>query len=944
MNFSKLEEEILAFWRREKVFEQSLTKKGSKRPFVFYEGPPSANAKPGIHHVLARAFKDLIPRFKTMQGFAVARRAGWDTHGLPIEVQAEKELGLKNKKDIERYGVAKFNAFCRELVFRYQKEWEELTQRVGFWLDLEHPYITYENEYIEKLWGIIKQFHEKDLLYKDYKVLPYCPRCGTSLSSHEVAQGYKQVTGKSIYVRFKLKNDPDTSFLVWTTTPWTLPANLAIAVAPNMIYATIQLKTGEKVILAKERLSIIGEEYKVLEEFSGKDLEKMIVYNPPFPKALIKPLRDLAFSDHPSEPIEEQDLPKHYPEIFKVYTARFVSTSEGTGIVHIAPMYGEEDKNVGKERDLPLIHTVDLDGRIKQDLGIPGAGKIVKEADLDIIQDLNSRGLIYKQDGHYIHDYPFCWRCEEPLLYYAKSSWFVKMSSLRGELIKNNSKVTWVPDHLRDGRFGEFLKEVKDWAFSRERYWGTPLPVWMCKNGHVKVIGSVQELKTYNLKLKTLEDLHRPFIDEITFECDECKQIMRREPYVVDVWFDSGAMPYASGEKQAGRFPADFIAEGIDQTRGWFYTLLAVSTALGDGPSFKSVISSGLVLDEQGSKMSKSKGNVIEPMAIINKHGADALRWYFYVVNQPGDNKSFSEKDLATYKNKTLGLLWNIYNYYETYSKTESEKLKVKTESEKFKILDDWISARLNETIKQVTEDLEQYRVTEAARAIMLVIDDTSTWFVRRSRKRTDSAFFYTLNFILETTARLLAPFMPFNSEMLYRKLGAKSSVHLEEWPTAKAIDNELIAQMEQARAVASQAHRQRKQATIAVRQPLAKLTIPKKLPAAIAALVADEVNVKEVVVGKKLVLDTALTGQLKTEGLARELTRMIQDLRKQAGYLVGDTVTVYAELGQFKPQLTPWLTHIALDTRSKIVQTAAPANALVQSREGLTIALPRGN
>ncbi|MBI3495568.1 isoleucine--tRNA ligase [Candidatus Berkelbacteria bacterium] len=913
MDLVKLEQEILAFWQREKVFERSLEKRKGAKPFVFYEGPPSANAKPGIHHVLARAFKDLIPRFKAMQGFYVARRAGWDTHGLPIEVQAEKELGLKSKKDIESYGVAEFNAYCRALVFKYQREWEALTRRIGFWIDLEHPYVTYENGYIEKLWGIVKQFHDKKLLYKSHKVVPHCPRCGTSLSSHEVAQGYEDITEPSVYAKFKILDGPykDRYMIAWTTTPWTLPGNVALAVGKQIAYAKYLLD-GEQLIVAKARAKVLG--------LTGKGdsvaVEKLLGshYQPLYPL-----------------------LAGKSKDIHTIIDADFVSTEEGTGVVHTAVMYGEDDYKLADRFDLPKIHTVGEDG-LFNDFVKPFARKFVKDADPDIIQDLEDRGLLFKKED-YTHSYPFCWRCGTPLLYYAKDSWFVKMSSLRHQLLKNNLEITWIPDHLRDGRFGEFLKEAKDWAFSRERYWGTPLPIWICENGHVKVVGSVNELP------KKLDDLHRPYIDEVTLDCHQCRQIMHREPYTIDGWFDSGAMPYASGEKNASRFPADFIAEGIDQTRGWFYTLLAVSTALGDGPSYKSVISNGLVLDAKGQKMSKSKGNVIDPNDVIQKHGADALRWYFYVMNRPGDNKSFVEKDLITYKNQTLGLLWNIYTYYETYSKVKSEKLKVKNQSEKLKVLDQWITARLHQTIEEVTDNLERYEITEAARSIMVFIDDTSTWYLRRSRGRQDQEFFDTLREVLITTAKLIAPFMPLNADALYQKF-EKGSVHFANWPKAGKSQNALLPQMATSRSLVSEALKVRAEQGIKVRQPLARLTINKALPEPLLELIADEINVRKVVVGKTFSLDTAITAELEQEGIAREVIRFIQDLRKRAGCRLSDTVQVFCETADTK------ITQ-AIRTHQKIIErqvngtltfaAVTPSDASI-TQNGLTLSIRRGD
>lgn len=876
MDKVNLEKEILDFWEREKIFERTLQNRKGAKPFVFYEGPPTANGKPGIHHVLARGFKDLIPRFKTMQGYYVARKAGWDTHGLPVEIEVEKQLGISGKKDIENIvlgnkfeSIKKFNALAKESVWKYKKEWEELTKRIGFWLNLEHPYITYENDYIEKLWGIIKQFHEKKLLYKGHKVVPHCPRCGTSLSSHELAQGYEDVTEPSVYVKFKiLDGEYKNNYIVaWTTTPWTLPGNVALAVGKDIEY----IKAGDLIIAKGTSGLDAGGTLVNLEKLIGSSYEPLY----PFLKEKSK-------------------------DVHTIVEADFVTTDEGTGVVHTAVMYGEDDYKLADRFDLPKIHTVGDDGKFN-DFVKPFAGKFVKDADKDIIKDLENRGLLFKKEN-YTHSYPFCWRCGTALLYYAKDSWFVSMSTLREELIKSNKQIKWMPDHLQDGRFGEFLKEVKDWSFSRERYWGTPLPVWMCENGHVKVIGSFEELKSENKKLK-IDDLHRPYIDEVTFKCQDCDKTMHREPYVCDVWFDSGSMPYASGEKDAGRFPADFIAEAIDQTRGWFYTLLAVSTALGDPSSFKAVISTGHVLDAKGYKMSKSKGNIIDPNEVIEKHGADSLRWYFYVMNQPGDNKSFVEKDLVTYKNKTLGILWNIYQYYQTYNRDKGHETRVK----KHQILDQWITARLHLTIQLVTNHLEKYEITEAAREIMALIDDTSTWYLRRSRSRQDKEFFVTISDILLMISKLIAPFMPFNADALFNKLNKNSeisSVHLENWPVEdeKLIDHKLLKDMASTREIVSQALKLRSEAGIKVRQPLSKLQIPNdKLQKELLELIKDEVNIKLIVVGKKLELDTKITPELEKEGIAREIVRSIQDLRKQAGYAFNDKVDAFYETADKK-------------------------------------------
>jgi len=1105
INFPKLEQKILKYWRQNKTFEKSIKQRARARHFVFYEGPPTANAKAGIHHVLARVYKDIICRYKTMRGFRVLRKAGWDTHGLPVELEIEKKLGLKSKKDIEKYGIAKFNKKCKESVWEYKKDWENLTERIGFWLDMEHPYITYETDYIETLWWIIKQIYKKGLLYKDYKVVPYCPRCGTSLSSHEVALGYKRIREPAIYVKFMVRNVRDvrnvqfehakrsnkrsdqtlpTYLLIWTTTPWTLPGNVAVAVNPNFTY--IKVKVGDEyLILAKGRMGSLGIEGEITEEIKGKDLLGL------------------------------QYEPLYHTEVGPLYAwviaGDFVSLEEGTGLVHIAPAFGEEDLEAGKENNLPIILNVDEEGKFKKEVK-QWAGMFVKDADPLIIENLRKRNLLFKEEV-YEHDYPFCWRCDSPLLYYAKESWFINMQKVKKDLIRNNQKINWIPAHLKEGRFGEWLKELKDWAFSRERYWGTPLPIWQCqKCGHLEVIGSKKDLlqqkfstnKYYilrhgqtiyqtkrkeimypwpeekpilltkegqnqikraarQLKNKKIDliyssdfprtrqtaeivaqelgvkiifdrrlrdvnlgiyhggkkedfyrdfpkipeslydrkppqgenwgevrkrmidclsdidkkhqnktiliishgdplwlleglmeglddrklmkrkiqgtyittgewrkidykkvpldgqggiDFHRPYVDEIKFYCPKCQGLMERVPEVIDCWFDSGAMPFAQAHfpfacaqsqisklksqnyKPPKSFPADFICEAVDQTRGWFYTLLAISTLLGFGPPYKNVISLGHVLDEKGEKMSKSKGNVVDPWYIVEKYGADATRWYFYIVNQPGDVKLFSEKDVGQSLKKFILTLWNSYQFYQTYIPQISRPWKM---CHSKNILDKWVISRLNELIQEVTEKLDKYDVTGAARAIEgFVINDLSLWYIRRSRKRFSEAA-STLALVLQTISKLTAPFIPFLSEEAYRQCtprGGTQSVHLEDWPKAnkKLIDKKLNQQMEKAREIVALALAERSKAGIKVRQPLSELRITNyelRKERELLELIKEEINVKKITFGKSLKLDTKITPKLKEEGTVREVIRQINELRKKAGLTPKDKVLV---------------------------------------------------
>jgi len=926
MNIPEIEKKILEFWKKEKIFEKSLAKKSPKGDFVFYEGPPTANGKPGIHHVLARAFKDLIPRYKTMQGYHVERKAGWDTHGLPVELELEKELGLKNKKDIEDYGIEKFNQKCKESVWKYKEDWEKMTERIGYWIDIENPYITYENNYIESLWWIIKQIYEKDLLYKGHKVVPQCPRCGTALSSHEVAQGYKNIEEESVYIKFKLKDKNNEYMLVWTTTPWTLPGNIALAVGEDIDYVmvrTLDIEKKQKGITEYQNLIIAKEifeglyrkdfksslkvafnlEYlhiengetinntRILREFKGKDLIGL-PYEPLFPGVI-------------------KETEKNAQNAFKIYPADFVSTEEGTGVVHTAVMYGVEDYELGEKVGLPKVHTVNLDGTFNE-LVPQWKGKFVKDVEKEIIEDLIKRNLLFGTEN-YAHDYPFCWRCESPLIYYAKDSWYFEMSKLRNELIKNNEKINWVPEHIKEGRFGEWLREIKDWAISRERYWGTPIPVWICeKCGEMKVIGSREELG-----IDEKFDLHRPYIDEIKLEC-KCGGEMKRTPEVMDCWFDSGAMPFAQFHypfenknliDKGKRYPADFIAEAMDQTRGWFYTLLAISTILGKGTSYKNVICLGHVLDKNGQKMSKHIGNIIDPWEMIEKYGADVVRWYLYTINQPGEPKRFDENSLKESSRIFITLL-NVINFYKLFA--ENKKVDDLKNNDLVNILDKWINSKLNLLIHETTEGLDKYDIVTIGRKIEEFITDLSVWYVRRSRERFKGddekdklRALKTLRRVIFNLIRLLAPFTPFVAEYIYQEMkGRKESVHLEDWPDTKGklIDKKLEEKMEKVREICSLALQKRAEAGIKVRQPLKQLTInSKQLTKELLDLIKDEVNVKEITMDEKLkegvVLDTIITPELKEEGIVRDFIREIQAKRKEMGLTPKDKIRVsYSE------------------------------------------------
>jgi isoleucyl-tRNA synthetase len=861
VNFPKLEESVLEFWEENKIFQKSLSKnKDSKKTFTFYEGPPTANGKPGIHHVEARSFKDIIPRFKTMQGFNVPRQAGWDCHGLPVELQVEKELNISGKPQIEEFGIEEFNALCRKSVYEYIDEWARLTKRIGYWVDLDKPYETMDNNYIESEWGILKQIWEKGWLYEDYKVVPYCPRCGTSLSSHELALGYKDdVEDLSVFVKFKLKHEENVYFLAWTTTPWTLPGNVALAVDEKSDYVKIKTENGD-LILSEKRVKDLKIEGKVIEKYKGKDLLN-IEYEPLF-----------NFISY--------DQKSHY-----VISADFVSMDEGTGIVHTAVMYGEDDFKLGKKYDLPMKHSVNEKGEFVGDVE-PWAGRFVKNKTLEkeIIETLNKNGNLFLA-GTIKHTYPFCWRCGTPLLYYAMVSWYLKTTAVKSDLIKNNDSVNWTPEHIKEGRMGEWLKNNRDWALSRSRYWGTPLPIWRCdKCIETILIGSIEELSKKVGKDLSKLDLHRPFIDEIKFKCTKCDGNMVRVNFVLDCWFDSGAMPFASG---ASKFPADYISEAIDQTRGWFYTLQGVSALLGKGTAYKNVICLGHLLDEKGNKMSKSKGNVIDPWTIMNDVGADATRWYMYSVIAPGPSFRFSANLVKDVTKRFLLVLWNSYNYFVSYTNVntwEPEKKVKKTEHEN--IIDKWVVVRLQELVNKVTDKLDNYDLYTSTHEIEdFVVKDFSQWYIRRSRGRTDDSFFETTLIVLTTICKLMAPFAPFIADEIYKNLTKEESVHLADWPEIKTLikeDKEILEQMEEVRRIVEKAHAIRKENNISLRQPLSTLTIPGAELEDFYDLIKDELNVKEIKKGGQITLDTKITPELKDEGMMRDIVRKIQEARKE--------------------------------------------------------------
>jgi len=885
LNISKKEEEILDFWEKNKIFEKSLEKTKDKPRFVFYEGPPFANGLPGIHHLLVRAFKDVVLRYKTMQGFFVKRKAGWDTHGLPTEMSAEKKLKINSKKEIEK-DIGGFINECRNNIFLYKKEWEEFTQRIGYWLDLKNPYITCSDEYIETLWWILKQIWGKGLLFQDYKVVPYCPRCGTSLSSHEVAQGYKTIRENSIYVKFPIKKEKNAYFLVWTTTPWTLPGNVAIAINPELSY--LKIKTGKEYLyLAKERLSAIMNEYdEISKEIKGKDL--------------------IGKEYEPIFNFTKLDKKAHY-----LVAGDFVSTQEGTGMVHIAPAFGEDDMVVGQKNNLPIILNVDEEGKFKKEVK-PWAGKFVKDADPLIIKELKEKNILFKEEP-YEHEYPFCWRCDSPLLYYAKQSWFIKTTAVKDKLIENNKKINWVPEYLKEGRFGEWLKDVKDWNLSRERYWGTPLPIWQCEKCDKTIcIGSIEELEEKKEPSSEIKNLHRPQIDEVFLKC-ECGGKMKRVKEVIDCWFDSGAMPFAQSHypfenrefiDKKEFFPADFICEGVDQTRGWFYTLLTISTLLGFESPYKNVVSTGLVLDGKGKKMSKSKGNVVLPSDIIDKYGADVARFYFYTINSVGDPKKFDFKDIQSLYRRFFDTLINSRKFFTLYAE---KGFKPEKDFKTNNLLDKWILSSLESLNFKTIERLDNYDIVGAARLFEEFIDDLSNWYIRRSRKRLQKPennqekekASQTLYYVLLKSSILLAPFVPFSAESAYQDLGGeKESIHLEDYPLPKKelIDEKLEEKMKKTREVIALALAERAKAGIKVRQPLKELIIAEsylKKEEELIDLIKEEVNVKKIGFGDALKLDVEISLELKEEGIIREIIHNIQETRKKAGLNPGDDISV---------------------------------------------------
>ena len=841
LDFLSREKAVIELWKERDVFRRSIDQREGADVFTFYDGPPTANGKPHIGHILTRAMKDLIPRYQTMKGKKVLRKAGWDTHGLPVELEVEKLLGLDGKEQIEQYGVEPFIAECKKSVWKYKGEWERMSERVGFWADMDDPYITYDNRYIESVWWSLKQIFDRGLLYKGHKVVPYCPRCGTALSSHEVTQGYKEVTEDSVFVRFRIRGEENAYFYAWTTTPWTLPSNVALCVGPDFEYCRFRAKDGSEGIMARALLeSVMGEGMEILATMKGSELAGM-EYEP------------LYRFIEPEKPA------------WRVITGDYVTLTDGTGIVHIAPAFGEDDARVGRENDLPFVQLVDTKGCMARETAWPGV--FVKKADPMIIADLESRGLLVKKQP-YTHNYPFCWRCDTPLIYYARSTWFIRMTELRDRLLANNQTIHWMPENIRDGRMGNFLENVIDWGLSRERYWGTPLPIWICKDcGHMHAIGSIAELREMGENVPEDIELHKPFIDRVRVKCPKCHGDMARTSEVIDCWYDSGSMPFAqwhypfeNQEIFQENFPADFISEAIDQTRGWFYTLLAIGTLIFDRAPFENCLVLGLVQDKDGQKMSKHKGNVVDPWDVLDKQGADAVRWYFYSVGAPWLPSRFSGDMVSESQRKFMGTLWNVYAFFCLYASIDGYDPQ-KEKATEFTRMDEWLLSRLNTLVKTVDEGLAAYNVTESARAIAAFVDELSNWYVRRSRERFwgkgmqggKLAAFETLYTVLKTLCGLLAPFTPFMAETMYQNLrqaDEPDSVHLTDFPACDAakINPALEADMETVIEIVQLGRGCRSEANLKVRQPLAAAYVKgARLGEEMAALIAEELNVKDV-------------------------------------------------------------------------------------------------
>ena len=868
LNFVEREKKTEKFWKDQQIFEKSMEERKAGETYTFYDGPPTANGKPHIGHVLTRVIKDMIPRYQTMKGKMVPRKAGWDTHGLPVELEVEKKIGINGKEQIEAYGLEPFIKYCKESVWKYKGMWEDFSATVGFWADMDNPYVTYENNFIESEWWALKQIWEKELLYKGHKIVPYCPRCGTPLSSHEVAQGYKDVKERSAIARFKVKGE-DAYILAWTTTPWTLPSNVGLCMNPKETYVKVKAGDGYTYYLAQALCDkVLGEDtYEVVETYVGTDLEYK-EYEPLFPFVTLD------------------------KKAYFVTCDNYVTLTDGTGVVHIAPAFGEDDNRVGRQYDLPFIQLVDGKGEMTEET--PWAGTFCKKADPMILQDLEDRGLLFSAPK-FEHSYPHCWRCDTPLIYYARESWFIKMTAVKEDLIRNNDTIHWIPENIGKGRFGDWLENVQDWSISRDRYWGTPLNVWECSCGHMHSIGSIEELKSLSDNCPDDIELHRPFIDEVTIKCEKCKEQMHRVPEVIDCWFDSGAMPFAqhhypfeNKELFKQQFPADFISEAVDQTRGWFYSLLAISTLIFNEAPYKNVIVLGHVQDENGQKMSKSKGNAVDPFDALETYGADAIRWYFYVNSAPWLPNRFHGKAVTEGQRKFMGTLWNTYAFFVLYANIdEFDATKYSLDYDKLPVMDKWLLSKLNTMVKAVDTNLGNYRIPEAARALQEFVDDMSNWYVRRSRERfwakgmeQDKINAYmTLYTALVTVSKAAAPMIPFMTEDIYQNLvcsvdkTAPESIHLCDFPAAKEawVNEELEMNMDQVLKIVVMGRACRNAANVKNRQPIGNMFVkaPFILSEFYTDIIKEELNTKKVTFTDDVSAFTSYSfkPQLKTVG-----------------------------------------------------------------------------
>ena len=941
LNFVEREKETLKFWKDNQIFEKSVQLRKGAPAYTFFDGPPTANGKPHIGHVLTRAMKDIIPRYKTMRGYDVLRKAGWDTHGLPVELEVEKELGLDGKEQIEQYGVIPFIQKCKESVWKYKGEWEVMSDRMGFWADMDNPYITYDNDYIESEWWALKTIYEKGLLYKGHKIVPYCPRCGTALSSHEVAQGYKEVKETSATVRFRVPDEENTFFLAWTTTPWTLPSNVSLCVNPDVTYAYVRVDGKETLIMAKDLIGTVleGHETEIVKEVLGKELEYKH-YEP-----LFECTRKAAGGK----------------DAFYVMVDDYVTTTDGTGIVHNAPAFGEDDYRVCRRYDLPFVQMVDSKGEMCG--GTPWDGVFVKKADPMVLRDLDERGLLFAAP-RFEHSYPFCWRCDTPLIYYARSSWFIAMTKVKDRLIDYNRRINWIPETIKEGRMGNFLENVIDWGISRERYWGTPLPVWVCdKCGKIHVVGSRKELSELTGCDENVE-LHKPYVDPLTWKC-ECGGTMRREPVVIDCWFDSGSMPFAqwhypfeNKDMFQRRYPANFISEAIDQTRGWFYTLSAIAACLFDSPAFLNCIVLGHVQDKEGRKMSKHIGNVVDPWVLLDNQGADAVRWYFYTSSMPWLPNRFSAEAVSESQRKYMGTFWNTYAFYILYADIDNfDPTRHKLVRDNLTPMDRWILSRLNTLIGHVEAYLDDLKMTEAGREMQDFMDDLSNWYVRRCRERywgkdmtaDKEAAYMTLYTVLKTMALISAPFTPFMSETMYQNMvrtvdkSAPESIHLCDWPhkDESFIDPELEANMAAVLDIVVLGRSARNAANIKNRQPVASMYVQgKALPDMYVSIIADELNVKEVrfVDDASSFISYRVKPQLKTLGprYGKLLPKINQYL---AGEGVGNAVVAAHNRGEsYNFDIDG--TEISLAAEDVLVSTEENAGFVTVTEHDLSVVL----